>query len=79
MAARNVSVDELGQILFAEQGKSDQKVADRLSDVVLTERVTAPRLARWEKEFPGSRTRETLIKLSDEVAFLDPPGERCAS
>jgi hypothetical protein len=73
MAARNVSVDELGQVLFAERGKSDQKVADRLSDVVLTERVTAPRLARWEKEFPGSRTRDALIKLSDEVAFLDPP------
>jgi hypothetical protein len=72
-AAKEVSVEELGRILFAEQGKSDQKVADRLSEVVLTERLTAVRLARWEKEFPGSHTREALIKLSDEVAFLDPP------
>lgn len=72
-AAKNVSVEELGRILFAEQGKSDQKVADRLSEVVLTERLTAVRLTRWEKQFPGSRTREALIKLSDEVAFLDPP------
>jgi hypothetical protein len=73
MAAKNVSVEELGQILFAEQGKPDQKVADRLSDVVLTERVTPARLARWEEQFPGSHTRDALMKLSDEVAFLDPP------
>lgn len=73
LAAKSVSVEELSQMLAGEQGKSDQKVAERLSEVVLTERVTPARLARWEKEFSGARTREALMKLSDEVAFLEPP------
>jgi hypothetical protein len=73
MAAKSVSIEQFEQMLFADRGKSDEKVAERLADVVLTERVSPARLAKWEKEFPGSHTREALMKLSDEVAFLDPP------
>ena len=73
MAAKNVSIQQLEQILFSGHGKSDEKVADRLSDLALTERVSSIRLAKWEKEYPGSHTREALVKLADEAAFLDPP------
>lgn len=73
MAAKSVSIEQFEQMLFADQGKSDEKVAERLSDVELTERVSPARLAKWEKEFPGSRTCEALMELADAAAFLEPP------
>lgn len=73
MAAKSVSIQQLEQILFTDHGKSDEKVAERLSDLELTERVSPTRLAKWEKDFPGSRTREALMKLADQAAFLEPP------
>lgn len=73
MAAKSISIQQFEQMLFADQGKSDEKVADRIDDVALTERVTPARLARWEKQFPGSHTREVLLRLADESAFMEPP------
>ncbi|MGB7267495.1 MAG: hypothetical protein WBC92_18405 [Terracidiphilus sp.] len=73
MAAKSVSIEQFEQMLFANQGKPDQKVADRISDVMLTERVSPARLAKWEKQFQGSRTRAELTELADEAAFLEPP------
>lgn len=73
MVEKSVSIQQLEQMLFADHGKSDEKVAERLSDVTLTERVSPIRLAKWEKEYPGSHTREALMKLADQAAFLDPP------
>ena len=68
-----MSIQQFEQMLFADQGKSDEKVADRITDVALTERVSPARLAKWEKEFPGSHTREVLLRLADESAFMEPP------
>ena len=73
MAAKSVTVGQVDQLLYALRGKSDAKVAGELSDLELTERVSAPRLAHWEADSPGSRTREALIKLADLAAFLNPP------
>jgi len=73
MAAKSVTVGQVDQLLFALRGKSDAKVAQELSDVELTERVSPARLAHWEADFPGSRTHEALIKLADLAAFLNPP------
>jgi hypothetical protein len=73
MAAKSVSIQQLEQMLFTDHSKSDEKVAERLSDLELTERVSPIRLAKWEKDFPGSRTREALMKLADQAAFLEPP------
>lgn len=75
MAAKTVSIGQFEQMLATDQGKSDERVAERLTEVVLTERVSPVRLARWEKEFPGSRTQEVLVRLADEAAFLNPPAE----
>jgi transcriptional regulator with XRE-family HTH domain len=72
-AAKSVSIEQLEQMLFTDHGKSDEKVAERLSDLVLTERVSPARLTKWEKEFPGKHAHEALMKLADEAAFLDPP------
>jgi len=73
MAAKSVSVGQLDQLLGTLHGKSDGKVAQELSDLELTERVSPDRLAHWEKDFPGSRTHEALTKLVDLAAFLNPP------
>ncbi len=73
MAAKSVTVGQVEQLLDTLRGKSDGKVAQELSDLELTERVNPVRLAKWEKDFPGSRSHEALIKLADLAAFLDPP------
>jgi hypothetical protein len=73
MAAKSVSVGQLEQLLDTLRGKSDGKVAQELSDLELTERVSLTRLAHWEAEFPGSRSHEALTKLADLAAFLNPP------
>ena len=73
MAAKSVSVGQLEQLLDTLRSKSDGKVAQELSDLEVTERVSPVRLAHWEKEFPGSKTHEALIKIADLAAFLNPP------
>jgi hypothetical protein len=73
MAAKSVTVGQLEQLLYSLRGKSDGKVAQELSDLELTERVSLARLAHWEREFPGSKTHEALTKLADLAASLNPP------
>ncbi|MGA9062243.1 MAG: hypothetical protein WB341_11320 [Terracidiphilus sp.] len=73
MAARTMSVEQLEQLLAALQGKADAHVAQQLSEVELEERVSPERLARWGKDFTGSRTREALMRLADAAAFLKTP------
>jgi VWFA-related protein len=73
MADKTMSIEQLEQILTKLQGKPDGKVAGELDDLQVAERVSPERLARWEAEFPGKRTREELVKLADMSAFLNPP------
>ncbi len=73
MADKSLSIEQMEQILIKLQGKADGKVAGELEGVQLTERVSPARLAQWEAEFPGKRTREQLVKLADLSAFLNPP------
>ena len=75
MAAKSVSVEQLDQILAANQGKADAHVAQQLADLELIERVGTERLAKWEKGFPGDKTREALLRLADMAAFLHPAPE----
>jgi hypothetical protein len=70
MAVKSLSIEQLEQLLAAQQGKADAHVAQQLADVDLIERVSPDRLAKWEKSFPGPKTREMLIRLTDAAAFL---------
>lgn len=72
-ALRQVTVAEFEQILAAAHDKSDAKVAGQLAEFQLTERVSSIRLARWESDYPGPRTREALTQLADASSFLDLP------
>ena len=72
-AAKRVSVEQFEHLLAAAKGQSDGRVAGRLSGLELTERASSIRLARWEADFPGRRSREVLARLADVSAFLDLP------
>jgi hypothetical protein len=72
-AATRVTVAKLEDLLEADLGKPDGKVARQLSKLELTERATSARLAQWQAEFPGGRTREELTELADASAFLALP------
>src|SRR5579862_1342655 len=73
LAASRLTVDQMEQKLTTLHNEQDVKVAKKLYDVELTERVSSARLARWETDFPGKATREMLVALSDASAFLDLP------
>jgi VWFA-related protein len=73
VAARNITVEQLEQVLAAAHGKADAKVAQQLSGLELTERLSAARLSRWEADLPGPESRRSLVLLADVAAFLDPP------
>jgi hypothetical protein len=72
-AAKSMSVEELDLLLANNQGKPDAHIAQQLAEVELSERVSAERLARWEQQFAGPRTREELIRLADAAAFMKTP------
>jgi hypothetical protein len=72
-AATRVTIAKLENLLEADRGKPDGKIARQLSGLELTERATSVRLAQWQSEFSGSRTREELTGLADASAFLALP------
>jgi len=75
MASKSLPVEDVEQLLAKLQGKSDGRVAQELAEVELTERVSLIRLAKWEKNFDGSKSREELMRLADRAAFLKVPAE----
>src|SRR6202041_4090715 len=52
VAARNVTVEQLEQVMAAAHGKPDAKLAQQFSGLELTERLSAARLSRWEADLP---------------------------
>jgi hypothetical protein len=72
-AATNLSIDQLDQLLKEMYGQDDVKVARRIAGIQLTELAGAARLAQWEADLPGDRSRKALMAVSDASAFLDPP------
>jgi hypothetical protein len=70
-----VTVDQLEQALSVVHGKSDAEMAQALSALELTERLSAARLAHLEADLPGEKTREALLILADQSAFLLPPDD----
>jgi hypothetical protein len=72
-AATHLSVDQLEDLLKQMYGQDDVKVARRIAGVQLTERAGAARLAQWEADLPGDRSRKALMAVGDASAFLAPP------
>jgi hypothetical protein len=72
-AQKPITVDQFEQILAADNGRADDKVAAELAGLRLSERASAHRLAHWQAEFPGRKTRADLLRIADQTAFLDLP------
>jgi hypothetical protein len=72
-AVKRITVDQLEQVLAAAPGKPDAEVAQQLFNLELTERLNGGRLARWETQLPGPRSRQALVALADVSAFLNLP------
>jgi len=68
-----VTIAQLEQALAAAHGKPDADLAQQLSGMELTERLSAPRLARLNADLSGERARQALVILADSAAFLDLP------
>jgi hypothetical protein len=74
-----VSGEQVEEFLASPKRKRDASVARQLDSVVLTERFTAARLARCEKEAPGRKAKQALIALADRSAFNPPATEEILS
>ena len=62
-AAQLVTVERLERILTESQGLPDNELANRLSELRLTERLTSARLRGPKGRYSGSRTgRPSLIR-----------------
>ena len=73
LAGREISGEQLEQMLAGSNREPDVKVAKQLSDLELSERLSAARLARCEANLRGPDARRALIALADRSSFLDPP------
>ena len=71
--ARRVSVAQLEQMLERVHGSKDNEVAQEISGVELTERMSSTRLSSWESRLPGERSRAALVALADKSVFLALP------
>ncbi|MDR5729092.1 MAG: VWA domain-containing protein [Terriglobia bacterium] len=73
LADRRVTVDQLEQTLATLHGKQDAEAAWQISNLDLSERLSAARLKRLLDGLPGDKSRDALRALADESAFLNPP------
>jgi hypothetical protein len=72
-AKRVVTVAQLESALNEVRGKRDTRVAEVISGMELSERLTPAKLSRWQARLPGEKSRKSLEVLADLSAFLDPP------
>ena len=77
-APKKVSVGQLEQAMSVTQGKTDAEIAEALSGLELTERLSAPRLAALKGNLPGEKSQQTLVILADQSEFLPPPDNEVA-
>jgi hypothetical protein len=71
--AEKVTVKQLEERLAAAHGRADAEVAQQLSGLELSERLSAVRFARLNAGLPGEKAQLALLILADSAAFLDPP------
>jgi hypothetical protein len=71
-ASSTVTVAQLEQVLAAGHNERDKKLAQQISKLELTERLSAADLERLERSLPGPNARAALISVADASAFLAP-------
>ncbi len=72
-AAKRVTVDQLSHVIVSSRKQKDPKIARRLYNLELTQRLSSKRLVAFEQSLPGPKSRRALVVLADQAEFLDPP------
>ncbi|MGB7546525.1 MAG: hypothetical protein WBM14_02140 [Terracidiphilus sp.] len=73
VAAKPVTVEQLQQALNNLNGKPDAEIARHLSELQLSERLSLSSFGRLKGLMPGDKSRQALLAIADESAFLAPP------
>ena len=74
-ATRAATVADVQALLDQLHAKKDDAIAKELSQMQMTERVSSGQLAKWNADFTGTKTRQALMLLADESAFLELPAQ----
>ncbi len=72
-ASTPVTVDQLEQTLAAARSLPDGKLADELSALELTQRLSGAALARLQSQLPGPQSQQELSILAAQSSFLELP------
>jgi VWFA-related protein len=73
---RQLTVAELTETLSGARAQADDKLAEQLSGLQLSQRLSASTLARLEAALPGPQSQQELSLLAARSSFLDlPPSE----
>ena len=75
-AARPVTVEQLRQQAVSFSAKKDAEAARLIADLKLTERMTRDQESELEETLPGEKSRQALLAVVDQSAFLSPPAEQ---
>lgn len=68
-----VTIAEFEQFLASADHSRDAEFSKKLAGFELTERANSTRLAQWQQEFNGKRSRQVLTALADLSAFENLP------
>ena len=68
-----VTVEQLEATLASSRGVADDRLAEQLSDLELTQRLGTVRQAHLDAALPGPASRRALATLADAAEFLDLP------
>ena len=74
-APKKIGSDELVQLVAAAQSMPDADAAQKLSDLVLTDRLSGTRLADLTGKLPGEKSRMALMLVADQSIFQPPPSD----
>jgi VWFA-related protein len=72
-AIRRITIEQLEQTLAAAHGDGDADLANQLSTLRSTERISGAKFASWTAPVHGKKTQQALTALADASAFLPPP------
>jgi VWFA-related protein len=75
----HITVEQLEHALETSRTGSDARLAQQLSAMELTERLSSTRLADLQSSLRGKKARQALIALADESVFLAPPAPEILS
>jgi len=70
---RRVTVEQLNQLLSEARGRENDKLAEELSKLELTERLSFAKLSSWTAKLRNRNVRQALIAVADASEFLEPP------